>query len=30
MSIGTGICIILLAVTGILHTIWLWKIEKRL
>lgn len=30
MSIGTAVCIGLLAFTGILHTVWLWKIEKRL
>ena len=30
MSIAYSICIIALAITGILHTIWLWHIEKRL
>ena len=30
MSIAGCVCIIALAVVGILHTIWLWHIEKRL
>lgn len=30
MSIGTGICIIALALTGIVHTIWLLHLERRL
>ena len=30
MSIGTAICIGLLVFTGMLHTIWLLRIEKKI